>query len=167
MAPQRVSRAFTTSGIGFVVTLAMLSCVPHATNVKEQFDERPADPDRAQLSEDMQRAVNTAFETLKPIVVSYVDENGAPQLSFRGSTQAYSDTQLAIWVRNPEGRILESIEKNPAIALLYGSFEPTARAFMIFRGRARVDAPTPSAAMSTSTHTRSSATRTRTAKAAR
>ena len=91
------------------------------------------------LSEDMQRAVNTAFETLKPIVVSYVDENGAPQLSFRGSTQAYSDTQLAIWVRNPEGRILESIEKNPAIALLYGSFEPTARAFMIFRGRARVD----------------------------
>jgi general stress protein 26 len=91
------------------------------------------------LSEDMQRAVNTAFETLKPIVVSYVDENGAPQLSFRGSTQAYSDTQLAIWVRNPEGRILESIEKNPAIALLYGSFEPTARAFMIFHGRARVD----------------------------
>jgi general stress protein 26 len=91
------------------------------------------------LSEEMQRAVDTAFETLKPIVVSYVDENGAPQLSFRGSTQAYSDTQLAIWVRNPEGRILESIEKNPAIALLYGSFEPTARAFMIFRGRARVD----------------------------
>lgn len=91
------------------------------------------------LSEDMQRTVNTAFETLKPIVVSYVDENGAPQLSFRGSTQAYSDTQLAIWVRNPEGRILESIEKNPAVALLYGSFEPTARAFMIFRGRARVD----------------------------
>jgi general stress protein 26 len=91
------------------------------------------------LSEDMQRAVNMAFETLKPIVVSYVDENGAPQLSFRGSTQAYSDTQLAIWVRNPEGRILESVEKNPAIALLYGSFEPTARAFMIFRGRARVD----------------------------
>ena len=91
------------------------------------------------LSEDMQRAVNTAFETLKPIVVSYVDENGAPQLSFRGSTQAYSDTQLAIWVRNPEGRILESIAKNPAIALLYGSFDPTARAFMIFRGRARVD----------------------------
>ena len=80
------------------------------------------------LLPEMKKAVDTAFETLKPIVVSYVDENGAPQLSFRGSTQAYSDTQLAIWVRNPEGRILESITKNPAIALLYGSFEPTARA---------------------------------------
>lgn len=91
------------------------------------------------LTADMQRAVNTAFETMKPIVVSYVDEHDAPQLSFRGSTQAYSDTQLAIWVRNPEGRILESITRNPAVALLYGSFEPTARAFMIFRGRARID----------------------------
>ena len=91
------------------------------------------------LTADMQRAVNTAFETMKPIVVSYVDENDAPQLSFRGSTQAYSDTQLAIWVRNPEGRILESITRNPAVALLYGSFEPTARAFMIFRGRARIE----------------------------
>jgi hypothetical protein len=26
------------------------------------------------------------------------------------------------------------------MALIYGSFEPTARAFMIFRGRARIDA---------------------------
>ena len=91
------------------------------------------------LSADMKKAVDTAFESLKPIVVSYVDENGAPQLSFRGSTQAYSDTQLAIWVRNPEGRILESITKNPAMALIYGNFEPTGRAFMIFRGRARID----------------------------
>jgi general stress protein 26 len=91
------------------------------------------------LSAEMKKAVDTAFESFKPIVVSYVDENGAPQLSFRVSTQAYSEDQLAIWVRNPEGRILESIEKNPAVALLYGSFEPTARAFMIFRGRARVD----------------------------
>lgn len=91
------------------------------------------------LSADMKKAVDTAFESFKPIVVSYVDENGAPQLSYRGSTQAYSDTQLAIWVRNPEGRILESLAENPAVALLYGTFEPTARAFMIFRGRARVD----------------------------
>jgi hypothetical protein len=91
------------------------------------------------LSADMKRAVDTAFESLKPIVVSYVDENGAPQLSFRGSTQAYSDTQLAIWVRNPEGRLLESITKNPAMALIYGSFEPTNRNFMIFRGRAHIE----------------------------
>ncbi len=91
------------------------------------------------LSAEMQDAVNKAFETMKPIVVAYVDENHAPQISYRGSTQAYSDTQLAIWVRNPEGRLLESIAKNPAMALMYGNFDPAGRAFMTFRGRARVE----------------------------
>lgn len=92
-----------------------------------------------ELSEDMQQAVNGAFATRRPIVVSYVDEHGAPQLSYRGSTQAYSTTQLAIWARNPEGGILDAIEKNPAVALIYGYFEPNDRGFMIFRGRAHVD----------------------------
>jgi hypothetical protein len=91
------------------------------------------------LSAAMKDAIDKAFETSKPVVISYVDESGAPQLSYRGSTQAYSDTQLAIWVRNPEGRILPSIAKNPAVALIYGNFDPSARGFMIFRGRARVD----------------------------
>lgn len=91
------------------------------------------------LTDDMKEAVNSAFGARKPIVIAYVDENGAPQLSYRGSTQAYSDTQLAIWVRNPRGRILESIAKNPAVALLYGYFEPNDRAFMIFRGQARTE----------------------------
>jgi hypothetical protein len=91
------------------------------------------------LSGEMKHAIDSAFGASRPIVVSYVDEDGAPQLSYRGSTQAYSDTQLAIWVRNPEGRILESIAKNPAVALIYGNFDPNNRGFMIFRGRAHVD----------------------------
>jgi hypothetical protein len=90
------------------------------------------------LSAEMKRAVNTALETGRAVVVAYVDETGAPQLSFRGSTQAYSDTQLAIWVRNPEGRILSATRKNPAVSLIYGNFDPNARGFMVFRGRARV-----------------------------
>jgi hypothetical protein len=92
-----------------------------------------------ELTDDMKRAVDAAFEMRRPMVIAYVDESGAPRLSYRGSTQAFSDTQLAIWVRKPEGRILESIEARPAVALLYGYFEPDDRGFMIFRGRARVD----------------------------
>ncbi|HJR70267.1 MAG TPA: pyridoxamine 5'-phosphate oxidase family protein [Gammaproteobacteria bacterium] len=91
------------------------------------------------LSPEMKQAINTAMESGRAIAISYVDEEGAPQLSYRGSTQAYGDKQLAIWVRNPEGRILPSIGKNAAVALIYGNFDPTARGFMIFRGRARVD----------------------------
>jgi hypothetical protein len=91
------------------------------------------------LSEDMKKAVNTAFERMKPIVISYVDENDAPKLSFRGSTQAYSDTALAIWVRMPDGPILDGVKKNPAVALIYGDFRADGRDFMIFRGKARLD----------------------------
>ena len=90
------------------------------------------------LSEDMKKAVNTAFERKKPVVISYV-ENGAPKLSYRGSTQAYSDTALAIWVRMPDGPILEAVQKNPAVALIYGDFRMDGRDFMVFRGKARID----------------------------
>lgn len=91
------------------------------------------------LSEDMKKAVNTAFERRKPVVISYVDENNAPKVSYRGSTQAYSDTALAIWVRMPDGPILAAIKKNPSVALIYGDFREDGRDFMVFRGRARVD----------------------------
>ena len=100
----------------------------------------PAILTELRLSDEMKSAINNAFGSLKPIAIAYVDENGAPQLSYRGSTQAFSDTQLAVWVRRPDGRILAATRRNSAVALIYGSFEPTGRAFMILRGRARVDA---------------------------
>jgi hypothetical protein len=90
------------------------------------------------LSDDMKKAINTAFERMKPIVISYI-ENGAPKLSYRGSTQAYSDTALAIWVRMPDGPILEGVKNNPAVALMYGDFRTDGRDFMVFRGKARLD----------------------------
>jgi hypothetical protein len=92
------------------------------------------------LSPEMKDAVNTALMSGRAIAIAYVDEANAPQLSFRGSTQAYSDTQLAIWVRNPQGRILSATKKNPAVALIYANHDPKARGFMVFRGRARIDA---------------------------
>ena len=100
---------------------------------------QPADSTAIKLTEDMKLAVNSAFGTGKPIAIAYVDENSEPQLSYRGSTQAFSDTQLAIWVRNPAGRILESIAKNPSVALVFGEFNPQDRRFLFLRGRARRD----------------------------
>jgi hypothetical protein len=91
------------------------------------------------LTDEMKHAVDSAFSARRPMVIAYVDEHNAPQLSYRGSTQSFSDTALAIWVRNPQGRILESIENNPAVSLLFGYFEADDRGFMIFRGQARID----------------------------
>jgi len=101
--------------------------------------DTPSTLTELRLSPEMKQAINRAAESGKTITIAYVDETGAPQLSYRGSTQAYSDTQLAIWVRNPQGRILSATKRNPVVALMYGNFDPSARGFMSFRGRARID----------------------------
>jgi hypothetical protein len=98
-----------------------------------------SDATELKLTDSMQQAINSAFGSGKPVAIAYVDEQDAPQLSFRGSTQTFGDRALAIWVRNPEGRILPSVARNPAVALIYGDFNPTGRRFLIMRGRARVD----------------------------
>jgi hypothetical protein len=91
------------------------------------------------LTAEMTHAINAAATSAKPLIIAYVDQSGAPQLSYRGSTQVLSDTQLAIWVRNPQGRILAATRANPSVALIYGNFDPSAKGFMTFHGRARID----------------------------
>lgn len=89
------------------------------------------------LPGEIREAVNKALEEGAPVIVAYVDEEGQPSLSFRGSTHVHSDTQLGIWVRNPEGGLLRSLEKNPRVSLLYRSREK--RMTLQFRGRAHVE----------------------------
>lgn len=91
------------------------------------------------LPPQLKEAINTAFARFRPICVGYVSEDNRPKLSFRGSTQVFSDTQLAIWVRNPAGGIIGALASNPNISLLYGDVSPTTRAFITFRGRGHVD----------------------------
>jgi hypothetical protein len=91
------------------------------------------------LPQALKDLINSAFDRGKYISVAYVSLDGRPELSFRGSVQAYSDNQLAIWVRNPEGGLNRAIGKNPSLALLYGDVTPESRAIITFRGRGRID----------------------------
>jgi hypothetical protein len=92
------------------------------------------------LSAELKETVNTALARGRMMSVAYVSPEGRPELSFRGSVQAYSDTQLAIWVRDPAGGILKAVAGgHPHIALLYGELSPQSKAFATFRGRGRVD----------------------------
>src|SRR5579884_643656 len=84
----------------------------------------PQAPTPIKIPDDLREAVNGALLSGNPVVVAYVDEEGQPRLSFRGSTQVYSPNQLAIWVRNPEGGLQRAIAKNPRMSLLYRSPEP-------------------------------------------
>ena len=70
--------------------------------------QTPPGSTELKLSPALKETVNSALERGRMISVAYVSPEGRPELSFRGSVQAYSDTQLAIWVRNPEGGILKA-----------------------------------------------------------
>ena len=89
------------------------------------------------LTDDIKTAVNSALNDGTPVVVAYVDQEGQPSLSFRGSTHVYSPKQLAIWVRNPEGGLHKSLEKNNKITLLYRN--PQTRAMLQFKGSAHIE----------------------------
>jgi hypothetical protein len=91
------------------------------------------------LTDQIKKMVNESFLSGKPIIVAYTDDNGAPSLSFRGSAIAYSDNQLAIWARNPDGGLLKSLPKNARVTMLYRDPGPENRAMLQFRGVAHVD----------------------------
>jgi hypothetical protein len=87
------------------------------------------------LPEFVQARVNRALADDIPLCVSYVDEEGHPSQSLRGSTMAINDHQLAIWARS-KGGIVKSLEKNPWVSLLYR--ETPTRSTLIFEGKAHV-----------------------------
>ena len=90
------------------------------------------------LTDEIKEMINNAFVPAgKPVMFAYVDEEGQPALSFRGSTRAHSDDQLAVWVRNPEGGLMKALGKNNRVSLLYR--DPETRARLIFRGKGRID----------------------------
>ena len=81
--------------------------------------------------------IDTALANDTPFCVAYVDEDGTPNLSMRGSVQTYSPTEVSIWVRNKAGGMVTAIGKNPNVSLLYRD-NPT-RSTLIIKGVARID----------------------------
>jgi hypothetical protein len=99
----------------------------------------PAKPPPASalvLPGDLRAVIDGALLAGRPMILTHVDEQGWPVLSFRGSTQVFSDDQLAIWVRNAQGGLIRSIAKNPWVALMYR--DQQAKATYQFRGKAWV-----------------------------
>lgn len=91
------------------------------------------------LTPEIKEAVNGSLLGGNPVIVAYVNEQGQPSVSFRGSAQAYSDNQLAVWVRNPDGGILKGVAKNSNITIMYRNPNPEARAIISFKGKGRID----------------------------
>jgi hypothetical protein len=94
-------------------------------------------PATDRIPEFVKGLVNAALTNNTPLIVAYTDEKGAPNLSLRGSTQVYSDTQLSIWVRHANGGMANALKKNPQMTLMYR--DPPARANVTFEGRAHFE----------------------------
>jgi hypothetical protein len=116
------------------ITAKMPDTAPHAghilllkfhngrvQSIKQQniLPARQAPPEQLRLTEELTHLINGALSTRHPMLLAHVDESGQPVLSFRGSTQVFSEHQLAIWIRNSTGGLINSIEKNPKVALMY------------------------------------------------
>jgi hypothetical protein len=88
------------------------------------------------LEGEIAEAVDNAYDDGRPVVLGYVDADGRPRLSFRGSTQVFDRERLAVWARNPEGGLPLALAERPHVCLIYRN--PSPRRIYVVYGRARV-----------------------------
>lgn len=124
-APAAVNFAFTFNNEGLV------------TRIEQETTPQAAPQPVDKLPDFIKGMVNNALGNGTPMTVAYVDEQGRPSLSLRGSTVAFSDTQLAIWLRSAEGGLPNALKNNPNISLLYR--DQKARATIVFNGIGHIE----------------------------
>ncbi len=101
----------------------------------QEVTESPQSPTiGVDISGDIGEFVDTAFDRREPMVLAYVDGDGAPHVSYRGTVQSVSSDQVAIWIRNRSGGFLQAIQQNPRVALIGG--DRTRGAHYVLEGRA-------------------------------
>ena len=87
------------------------------------------------LTPEIKEMVNGGLTTGNPMLLAVVNPQNKPVLSFRGSTQVYSDSALGLWVRKGSGGTLEAIKANPNVAMMYRS---ATTPLLQFQGQARI-----------------------------
>jgi hypothetical protein len=90
------------------------------------------------LSGDIQVALDDAGPSGHAPVLAYVDDAGAPSISYRGSVHVHGRDQIALWSRQPDGALVQSIAQRPTVSLLYYSRDTPGAFYLSIRGRARV-----------------------------
>lgn len=122
---------------GLVMTLGFQG---DAISLVQQQRTPPPPPEATPvvLPAALKRMIDHALAERHPMLVAYSDPQGQPVLSFRGSVRAWSDDQLALWIRSADGAFIRAIRDNPRLALVYRNED--SKATYNFQGRARVTA---------------------------
>jgi len=120
---------------GLIITLKISE---GAVILVQQQKTAPPPPEKLPLiiPQELRAMIDNALVERHPILMAYCDLENQPVQTFRGSLQVFSDTQLAMWVRSPEGALIKSIQRNPKVSFVYRN-EDT-KATYSFQGLARV-----------------------------
>jgi hypothetical protein len=80
--------------------------------------------------------VDGALANGTPMIAAYVDADGQPHLSFRGTVQVLDRDHLAMWARDPDAGMPTTVPASPRVAVWY--HDPATRTTLQFHGRAHV-----------------------------
>ena len=95
----------------------------------QELETRPAagtEP-RSPIDDTVAALIDGALDNRTPVIVAYVDAEGVPHQSPRGTVQVWSPDQLAMWIRDPNGGLLRAIADNPQPVVLLPRPEVTRR----------------------------------------
>jgi general stress protein 26 len=106
------------------------------SDVDQEIVPQPRPEASSTIPDSARGLINGALANNTPICVAYVDENGMPHMSLRGSTHVHSPTQLAIWARSKDSGLATAIAKNPNVGLLYR--DSNTRSTLVVQGKAHV-----------------------------
>jgi hypothetical protein len=96
--------------------------------------------DKLDLSGEIAEAIEGAALRGKTAVLGYFGDDGYAAISFRGSLQVHSPTQLAFWSRKVEGGVVAAIAGDPKVSVLYyGGPDSPGPMFLSFHGLAHVE----------------------------
>jgi hypothetical protein len=123
-APKAMNLTFSFNGSGKISNIKQELV---AGGPPQQVDEIPAH---------IRGQIDGALANGTPITVTYVDADGQPQSSLRGSTIVYSPTQLAIWLRTAEGGLTRALATNPKLSLLYR--DSKSRSTVMIQGKGHI-----------------------------
>jgi hypothetical protein len=96
-------------------------------------------PTALDLTHEIAQAIDGAALRGHTLALGYIDDDGYPAVSFRGSTQVYGPRQLALWVRKRDDGFARAIVIRPQVSLVYYGPGGPSPVFLSIRGRARID----------------------------
>jgi hypothetical protein len=93
-------------------------------------------PSPVVVSEEMGALIDGALANTTPFILAYVDAEGAPHLSLRGTVQRLDEQRLGTWARDPNAGLPRALAKNAHVALIYR--DAKARTTYTFSGRGHI-----------------------------